>query len=641
MARFKIKMKPVRRVFNGRFIPALLLILISCVVFWLGLMKIDDIINSACYVMLKDYAVQIEAEISGNLSRNMERLEAYAEILGNYDSLEGEDAKAYIEAYRKHSTLSELGVLLPDDRMLLAGSRSWESGLKFEEEAGYAPRLSKQQDPYTRQSFISQSMLIRKNGSVTGVLYEFTYAKAVVSGIDSFSYPSNTELCIIDGETGDYVTASSGNNIFTDESRKPDSPEELKDNFKARKPGYAVLRNQKSKTVMHAYYIPSEIDGWMIMLAFSQEALFDLATKTRKVMNNILAVEIVLFLTHLCWLLFQNHRHNSLRERQIFQMEGLIYIQEELFDAHKTPGRVESALGKTADMLAAKSTFLIPTENDPGGGLYVWPDTTDTSELDWQLMKSTLPHVTEQLYAGYSVLTGAKKSYNPGTLHEVKELRLRKLKSLILVPIFDAEQKLIRVLGSANVRHSQDNVDLLEAVAHTFMMALENIHSYHIIEKMGTTDALTGLLNRNCFQRALKEKKGVCGCVYMDANGLHDINNEKGHAAGDAMLSAVAAAMRAEFGPDCTYRIGGDEFVALIPALGKAVIEEKINRIDEAVKAKGYHVSSGYSCGEADTQEAKNALVTEAELLMYENKRKYYASLGNGSGPRNLPESRK
>ncbi len=636
MARFKIKMKPVRRFFNTRIIPALILILISFVIVSAGLMEIDDIVTSACYVMLRDYAVQIEAELSGNLSQDMERLEAYAELFGSYDSLE--DAKAYIDAYRRHSTFSELGILLPDNRMILAADKYWDSGLKFESEAKNAPRLSKQRNDDTKESFISQSVPIIKNGSVTGVLYEFTYAKAVVSGIDS-SYPLNTELSIIDGATGDYVSADE--NIFTDEKRQPDSPETLKENFKAGKPGYAVLRDRKNKTVLHAYYIPAEVEGWMIMLAFPQEALFDLAAKTRRVMNYVLVAGTGLFLTYMCWLLIQNHRHNSLRERQIFQMEGLIYIQEALFDAHKTPGRVEAALGKTANMINAKSTFLIPTENDSGGGLYVWPDTTDTSALDWQLMKKTIPHVTEQLYSGYTVLAGAKSSYDTGAPGEAEELRSRNLKSLILVPIFDSRQKLIRVLGSANVKRSQDNADLLEAVAHTFMMAIENIHSYRIIEKMGTTDALTGLLNRNSFQRALKEKKDISGCVYLDANGLHDINNEKGHAAGDLMLSTVASALRDEFGSDCTYRIGGDEFVALIPALEENVIKEKIKFIEETVKAKGYYVSSGYSCGEADTQEAKNALVTKAEQLMYENKRKYYLSLGNGSEPRNLPENMK
>lgn len=50
-------------------------------------------------------------------------------------------------------------------------------------------------------------------------------------------------------------------------------------------------------------------------------------------------------------------------------------------------------------------------------------------------------------------------------------------------------------------------------------------------------------------------------CVYIDANGLHELNNERGHEAGDLMLRFVAESLMEQFPKGSLYRVGGDEFV--------------------------------------------------------------------------------
>ncbi len=86
------------------------------------------------------------------------------------------------------------------------------------------------------------------------------------------------------------------------------------------------------------------------------------------------------------------------------------------------------------------------------------------------------------------------------------------------------------------------------------------------IEYMSQTDLLTGVKNRNHYENQLKKYPQLCAsnlvCVYGDVNGLHEKNNSEGHEAGDIMLRTVAEALQAVFGPEHTFRIGGDEFVA-------------------------------------------------------------------------------
>ena len=80
-------------------------------------------------------------------------------------------------------------------------------------------------------------------------------------------------------------------------------------------------------------------------------------------------------------------------------------------------------------------------------------------------------------------------------------------------------------------------------------------------------DALTGLYNRSRYERDIQAAreagyKQLC-CIYIDAVGLHEINNHLGHQAGDDMLRGIADGIRAVFPDSCGYRIGGDEFVVL------------------------------------------------------------------------------
>ena len=71
------------------------------------------------------------------------------------------------------------------------------------------------------------------------------------------------------------------------------------------------------------------------------------------------------------------------------------------------------------------------------------------------------------------------------------------------------------------------------------------------IEYLSQTDLLTGVKNRNHFERQMGRYPAMCSknliCVYGDVNGLHEMNNEKGHQAGDQMLHAVAERLQNSF----------------------------------------------------------------------------------------------
>ena len=81
---------------------------------------------------------------------------------------------------------------------------------------------------------------------------------------------------------------------------------------------------------------------------------------------------------------------------------------------------------------------------------------------------------------------------------------------------------------------------LLKNMQFSFGMFCKNLKSYTEIQKQGDHDALTGLYNRNRYERDLPgifaQHRSSLACVYIDANGLHEMNNSHGHDKGDEML---------------------------------------------------------------------------------------------------------
>ena len=153
-------------------------------------------------------------------------------------------------------------------------------------------------------------------------------------------------------------------------------------------------------------------------------------------------------------------------------------------------------------------------------------------------------------------------------------------------------------------------------------------------------DTLTGLLNRGRFERDLEwwseKRPEVLTCIYIDVVGLHEINNHLGHKAGDSMLCTVAGAMQHMFPKAETYRIGGDEFVALWFGHTKAQGVEAAARLKTLLRESDYEVSVGVH--QIEPQEELVDGVDRAENAMRRDKEAYYRETGNAGQMRVLNE---
>lgn len=174
---------------------------------------------------------------------------------------------------------------------------------------------------------------------------------------------------------------------------------------------------------------------------------------------------------------------------------------------------------------------------------------------------------------------------------------------------------------------------ILGAILGTYAMKVkcQRLLFAHKVAILSETDTLTSLRNRNAYEQRLHDYASLKNCeiasVYVDVNGLHEINNTKGHAAGDQMLRYVGRTIQHEFGEMNSFRIGGDEFVVLITDESEDRIRAKIEQIRKQVEKESYHVSIGCSVGNTSDKNI-SSLIVESEKRMYEDKRLYYQNSG-------------
>lgn len=173
----------------------------------------------------------------------------------------------------------------------------------------------------------------------------------------------------------------------------------------------------------------------------------------------------------------------------------------------------------------------------------------------------------------------------------------------------------------------------ISTITSSYMMRVK--YQKHLYEWkaifLSKTDLLTGLRNRNAYEQSLREYPALCRkelyCIYVDVNGLRELNNTKGHQAGDEMLQYIAKSLLDKFGQEHTYRIGGDEFVVFAVDWSAAALEKTMTDVVRRVEQAGYHMAIGM-----ETQTAPDIsmdrLIKNAEKKMYQAKYRYYQENG-------------
>lgn len=173
----------------------------------------------------------------------------------------------------------------------------------------------------------------------------------------------------------------------------------------------------------------------------------------------------------------------------------------------------------------------------------------------------------------------------------------------------------------------------LVQVALTDITARKKAESY--LEYLGKHDVLTKLFNRSFYTEELNRlERGIVrpvSAIFIDMNGLKEINDTRGHDVGDDLLRRMGNILSRTVSHSnyTASRIGGDEFVVLMPGADAQTLDSMMMTIEELLNIDNQYYSSHpirIAMGHATTFEGENVecMLKRADQVMYQKKKDYY-----------------
>lgn len=183
---------------------------------------------------------------------------------------------------------------------------------------------------------------------------------------------------------------------------------------------------------------------------------------------------------------------------------------------------------------------------------------------------------------------------------------------------------------------NRDHLRILLAIQSRVSVAMENAFNYQQAQNKAALDGLTGLPNASSLFLHLDSEIARCrrsestlSLLVCDLDGFKQVNDTLGHLEGNRLLKEVAALLRSFARPDdFVARMGGDEFVLVLPDAPQDVLTARIRAIEQSVAELGSSsfsagflgVSAGFACLPDDGLDAEGLLAV-ADKRMYEAKR--------------------
>ncbi len=185
-----------------------------------------------------------------------------------------------------------------------------------------------------------------------------------------------------------------------------------------------------------------------------------------------------------------------------------------------------------------------------------------------------------------------------------------------------------------------DDRHMLEALAERMRPTLAAEWRARALEHQAGTDPLTGLLNRRAFLEGLERRMARAGrggragggLIFLDLDNFKPVNDQRGHAAGDAALRRVAVLVREGLRPsDHVGRLGGDEFAAWLDGVDATVAGVRAQVLlgiaarelrDIGVPGRPLTMSIGVAMVAPGVAEDAAAILSRADAAMYAAKRR-------------------
>lgn len=612
----------------------IMILLIVAVSFW-ATRTISRMEEERSLERLYEETGSLADNIEMYMNNDGEELEMLSAVITHYEDPSSPELWNLLDSHTNVGLMSRIELLLPGDIVLTSGGKPVDaSGLiSFEEEAAKGIHISDReldilhQDTYIVRHYVP----VNRDGKTIAMLYGVVVLGELPETASLSPYGGNGALYIIDGKTGDFLAdtwhnGELGNTQFLGDRKSAPgslSPDQIKQMLSSGESRYVVYASETAGEYLYFYYEPMAINDWRIAMSVPESVVFESANAIKRVLKQFLAFELACFVVYFLWMTGHVRRMTAEKQRRLDTINHIYDVERLLFNAHEKKENVYAALEKLGSILSAGMVSFWILDADGGNEWFFWEKGRPAEE---RRENSGLESAGKLL----EFFSDGNEMYGSDSERELRNIFPEKefpdLYNVTAVPVEDMSGHICGILAVCNAKRSHEQAALLKNMQFSFGMFCKNLKSYMEIQEQGDRDALTGLYNRNRYERDLPaiyaEHRASLACVYIDVNGLHEKNNTEGHDTGDRMLCAVASGIQEHFRTEYLYRTGGDEFILFLPDADEADIEAQSEDLISVLTESDYHISVGFQC-ETDISSI-SLLIKRAEQKMYAEKKKYY-----------------
>lgn len=489
-------------------------------------------------------------------------------------------------------------------------------------------------DPLTNKKSVNYYVPIQQNDSVVAYLVGVIQCDTLDEQFYTQIYSGKTQNLIIDTTDGQVVMNNQDildYDTFSTNGCKLLSPK--KDVIKqihALKSG--VVKFEQDGKKKYLSYKPVKVYNWELIVIVDEDVAFASALTLKKNYMLMVICEVVILLLYCGFYIAKVRRISNKSnefEKDLNVSHTLIQCVRKLSNSTNQKGAIDDILKTICEFYQAERCYVLDLdfENKQTNTIYEYGNRNDDVHID-NMVRLCL----ENMDLVQRFFKNQKSYYIEGVTQEIPSTSpiyssfiSQKIQSIIVVPFVDNHQ-IKGVFAVDNPKQNYYQKDFLESLCFFIETAMTREKEKKHLQNLSYVDSLTYAQNRNHFNEYLKKNRckelHFVGVIYLDLNGLKEINDKMGHLAGDTLIIGASYVLQEIFA-DNSYRIGGDEFVVIEQDVLESEFYSKYEMLLKRMKELEISVATGYIWKERCLNLSE--ILQEADQKMYEDKKRYYS----------------
>lgn len=493
-------------------------------------------------------------------------------------------------------------------------------------------------DTLTNKRSVNYYVPIQQNETVIAYLVGVFQCDTMDDQFYTKILNGKTHNSIIDTTDGQVVMDNQDlniDNIASDTDFKLLSPKKnvLKQIHSLKSGAFASEKNGEKK---YFVYKPVGVCNWELLVMVNEEDAF---ANVLTLKNNYMIMVIceILILLLYCGFYITKVRRISKKSNELNEdlnvSNTLIQCVRKLSNDLYKESTIDEILQIICEFYQAERCYVLDLDmdNKKVNGIFEYGKRHDDIHIE-NMVRLCLGH-TDLINQFFE---NQKSYYIEDVTHEIPytspiyaSFMQQKIHSIIVVPFMDHKQ-IKGVFAVDNPKQNYYQKDFLESLCFFIKTAMEREKEKTKLKNLSYVDSLTYAQNRNHFNEYLEQNRNKelhsLGVIYLDLNGLKEINDKMGHIAGDTLIISASYALQEIF-LDNSYRVGGDEFVVIEQDVSELLFFDQYAKLLKRMKELEISVATG--CVWKETCPNLSETLQEADQKMYEDKKRYYSLAEN------------